>query len=34
MYAEALDPEFVVETCRPFMGQIVSEPMPWSPEST
>jgi hypothetical protein len=34
MYSEALESEFVVETCRPFMGEIISAPMPWSPEST
>lgn len=34
LYAEALPSEWVVETCAPFMGRIISEPMPWSPEST
>jgi len=34
MYAEGLPSEWVVQTCAPFMGKIISEPMPWSPEST
>jgi homospermidine synthase len=33
-YSESLDSEWVVQTAAPFMGQIISEPMPWSPEST
>jgi len=34
MYSENLPSEWVVETSRPFMGTIISEPMNWSPEST
>jgi len=34
LYSEHLPSEWVVETSRPFMGEIISKPMNWSPEST
>jgi len=34
LYAENLPSEWVVETSAPFMGEIVSKPTEWSPEST
>jgi len=33
-YSEGLPSEWVVETAKPFMGLIISEPVPWSPVST
>jgi len=34
LYSEHLPSEWVVETSAPFMGEIVSKPCDWSPEST
>jgi len=33
-YSEALPTTWVIETAKPYLGTMVSKPVPWSPEST
>jgi len=33
-YAEDIPKDFILKNARPFLGKVVSEPMPWKPVST
>jgi len=34
MYADNIPKEYILKNARPFLGTVVSEPMPWKPVST
>jgi len=34
VYPDDIPKEFILKYAKPFLGKVVSEPMPWRPEST
>jgi len=34
VYADMIPKEFILKNAYPFLGKVVSEPMPWKPVST